>query len=172
MADGYGDPNNSKLFASHTEVLYSLTYTLKFMIKKKDEKNDYAVPPLEGLWWMGNNDYFDEAKKDEWKWTIMIAQPKVVTDAFFMEAREAVKNKKGIDTSAVRFEAMREGLSVQLLHIGPYSAEGPNIKQMHTHMAEKGYTFNGKHHEIYLGDPRKSAPEKLKTILRQPIKKI
>jgi hypothetical protein len=171
MADGKGDPN-SQLFQSLTEALYSLSYTMKFAVKKKNADKDYTVPPLEGLWWMGNVDRFDANKKDEWKWTLMVAQPEFITPQIFEAAQAEVLRKKKIDAGFVRLEKYREGLSVQLMHIGLYSEETENIQRMHTFMKESGYTFNGKHHEIYLSDPRKAAPEKLKTILRQPVKKI
>jgi hypothetical protein len=172
MADGEGDPNNSPLFQSATEALYSLAYTIKFTVKKKDAEKDYVVPPLEGLWWMGNVDGFKANSKDEWKWTLMIAQPDFINKVIFEYAQAEVLRKKKLNTANVRLVKYEEGKAVQLMHIGPYSDETENIQKMHSFMKENGYTFNGKHHEIYLSDPRKTAPEKLKTILRQPVKKI
>jgi hypothetical protein len=170
MADGEGDPNNSPLFQSATEALYSLAYTIKFAVKKKDAEKEYTVPPLEGLWWMGNVDGFNADTKDKWKWTLMVAQPDFLNNELFEYAQKEVLRKKKLDTTNVRLVKYEEGKSIQLMHIGPYSDETENIQKMHSFMKENGFTFNGKHHEIYLSDPRKTVPEKLKTILRQPVK--
>ncbi|MFI5253294.1 MAG: GyrI-like domain-containing protein [Bacteroidota bacterium] len=171
MIDGKGDPDTSQEFQNAVEALYSVSYTLKFTIKKEDAI-DYPVMPLEGLWWMKDMKAFDWQKKDEWRWTMMIMQPKYVTAAKMKQALKAVSEKKDLPAlPLVRFEAFDEGLSVQVLHIGPYAAEAPTIIRMHDFASAQGYELHGKHHEIYLGDPRKSAPEKLKTGLRQPVRK-
>jgi hypothetical protein len=172
MADGKGNPGTTPAFQAITEALYSLSYTMKFAVKKVNPDNDYSVPPLEGFWWMDNMSDFGEDKKDEWKWTLLIAQPDFINKEIYESAQAEVLRKKKIDSSDVRFGHFSEGTCIQLLHIGPYNEEAANIQKMHSFMKENGYTFNGKHHEIYLSDPRKTSPDKLKTILRQPVKKI
>jgi hypothetical protein len=131
---------------------------------------DYTVMPLEGLWCADDLTAFAETRKDGWKWTLMIQQPGFVTKENVAAAKELAKNKKNApllyDTTFGRFT---EGQSAQILHVGPYADEAPTIARLHTFIKEKGYHFGGKHHEIYLSDPRRTAPEKLKTILRQPI---
>jgi len=144
---------------------------MKFALKKAGSETDYAVPPLEGLWWMDNPAEFSEGNKDQWKWTLMIAQPDFITKELFKSAQDEVLKKKKLDTSNVKLTKFKEGKAIQLLHIGSYSNETENISRMHSFINDNGYTFNGKHHEIYLSDPRKTAAEKLKTILRQPVKK-
>jgi hypothetical protein len=170
-ADGEGNPNTTPAFQEVTNALYSLSYTIKFTLKKTGAETDYAVPPLEGLWWMDNPAEFSESNKEQWKWTLMIAQPGFITKELFRNAQDEVLRKKKLDTSFVKLDKFREGESIQLLHIGSYSGETENISRMHKFIYDNGYAFNGKHHEIYLSDPRKTAPEKLKTILRQPVKK-
>ncbi|MBI4744443.1 MAG: GyrI-like domain-containing protein [Actinobacteria bacterium] len=171
MIDGIGDPNTSQDFKNAVEALYNLSYALKFMVKKGKEAVDYGVMPLEGLWWIDDMTKFSVENKDVWKWTVMIMQPEYVTKDLFDEAFEEVKEKKNPPAlSKVRFENFHEGLSAQIMHIGPYSTEGPTIEGIHNFVKEKGYSLTGKHHEIYLSDPRKAAPEKWKTIIRQPIK--
>jgi len=172
MIDGKGDPNTSQAFQDAVGALYSLAYTLKFMIKKRAAGIDYGVMPLEGLWWVDDMTQFSIKKKDEWKWTLMIMQPEVVTKELFKEAVEEVRNKKNpVALSNIRFESFSEGKSAQIMFIGPFAEEGPTIEKVHTYITENGYTLSGKHHEIYLSDMRKTAPEKLKTIIRQPMTK-
>jgi hypothetical protein len=173
MADGAGDPNASPDFQAAVEALYSLSYTLKFMIKK-GQGIDYAVLPLEGLWWAEDMEAFapETMEKNRWQWTLMIRQPEPVTPDLFDQSREQVKKKKPLPYLArVRWESYAEGLSAQILHIGPFSEETANIQKIHAFVKEQGYDFNGKHHEIYLSDPRRTAPEKLKTVIRQPVQK-
>jgi hypothetical protein len=172
MVDGEGDPNTSKDYASAIELLYTLSYTLKFMSKKELGK-DYTVPPLEGLWWAEDMNDFVKGNKKRWKWTAMIMLPHWITAKHFGEGKRAAKVKKPeMDFSRIRREAFAEGLSVQTLFIGPYAEEGPVIKELHsTYLPTHGLVENGNHHEIYLSDPRKVAPSKLKTIIRQPVKK-
>jgi hypothetical protein len=172
MVDGVGNPNTSQEYKDALEALFAVAYTLKFMVKKGKSALDYGVLPLEGLWWADDMKSFIEGKKDVWKWTAMIMQPKIVTETLFKDAVEQVKKKKNPTAlPKLRFETFHEGLSAQIMHIGPYSAETANIQKIHAFMRENGYEFNGKHHEIYLSDPRKSAPEKMKTVVRQPMKK-
>jgi hypothetical protein len=171
MIDGKGNPNTSIEFKNAVEALYSLSYTLKF--KSKARGQDYTVMPLEGLWYAADMANFANNNKDEWQWTVMIMQPEVITIEMVNEGIEEVRKKKNpVSLGQVRFENFREGLSVQVMYIGPYAEESETISQMHQYINEQGYTFNGKHHEIYLSDPNRVAPEKLKTILRQPIKHV
>lgn len=172
MIDGQGDPNTSQTFQDAVEALYSLAYTLKFMIKKADVGIDYGVMPLEGLWWVDDMTRFSIEKKNEWKWTLMIMQPELITRELFEEAVEEVRKKKNpVALSKIRFESFSEGKAAQIMYIGPFSEEGPTIEKIHTYIKENGYTLSGKHHEIYISDMRKTAPEKLKTIIRQPMTK-
>lgn len=171
MVDGEGDPNKSQEFKDAIEALYGVSYTLKFMVKKGKTAVDYVVPPLEGLWWADDLAVFSTGEKDKWKWTVMIMQPEYVTEDLFEKAVQQVEKKKNPPAlSRIRLESYNEGLSAQVMHIGPYSEEGPTIERLHGLIKEKGYNLRGKHHEIYLSDPRRSAPEKMKTIIRQPIK--
>jgi hypothetical protein len=171
MIDGEGDPNTSQEFQDAVEALYSLSYTLKFMIKKGDLKVDFGVMPLEGLWWTDDMSQFSTENKENWKWTLMIMQPEYVTAELFNEAANQVKKKKNPPAlSKVRFEVLSEAKAAQIMHIGPFSEEGPTIKKVHNFIQENGCKLSGKHHEIYLSDIRKAAPEKWKTIIRQPMK--
>jgi hypothetical protein len=152
------------------QTLYPLAYALKFMVKK-GKGIDYGVMPLEGLWWMDDMTQFSTERKDEWKWTSMIMQPKYVTADDFKAAVEQVRKKKApAALDKVRFECYHEGKAAQIMHIGPFSAEGPNVIKVHEAIKASGHELAGKHHEIYLSDMRKTAPEKWKTILRQPMK--
>ena len=170
MIDGKGDPNTSQVFQDAVEALYSLAYTLKFMIKKGATAIDYGVMPLEGLWWVDDMTQFSIDKKNEWKWTLMIMQPEQVTRELFGEAVEEVGKKKNpVALSNIRFESFSEGKAAQIMHKGPFAEEGPTVEKVHTFITENGYNRSGKHHEIYLSDMRKTAPEKLKTIIRQPM---
>ncbi|MBZ0290447.1 MAG: GyrI-like domain-containing protein [Anaerolineae bacterium] len=175
MIDGAGDPDHSPTFEAAMATLYGLTYTLKFA-SKKELGIDYGVMTLEGLWWVdGHNGAVDlspEADRSGWRWTAMIMQPNHITPPLFDAAVEALRKKKNPpNLEAVRFECYDEGLSAQIMHIGPYSAEQPTIERLHGYILEQGYQLRGKHHEIYLSDPRKTAPEKMKTVLRQPMAK-
>ena len=172
MVDGHGDPNTTQDYKDAVEALYAVAYKIKFMSKKGLEK-DYIVPPLEGLWWAEDMETFITRDKSQWDWTMMIMTPDWISAEFFADAVGQVR--KGKDPAAldkVRLERYHEGLSVQIMHIGSYDDEGPVLSQMHSDfIPNNGYVENGKHHEIYLSDPRRVAPEKLKTVLRQPIKK-
>ena len=170
MVDGEGDPNTSLSFSEAVDALYSLSYTLKFSLKKSPSAIDYGVMPLEGLWWADDPRVFHTVVKSKWKWTAMIVQPEFIAqaqvDAAFDEVRKK-KNPAALDR--VRFETLTEGPSAQVLYLGPFSDEGPTIQRMHDFIHAAGKELRGKHHEIYLNDPRRTAPEKLKTILRQPM---
>jgi hypothetical protein len=174
MIDGHGDPNNSPHYQHSIEALYSLSYTLKFAIKKA-EGREYAVFPAEGLWWARDMEDFVLANKANWDWTMMIAQPEPVSAEWLERARAAVIKKKKDEpalleaVSRVRFEEFAEGPVAQVMHTGPFSAEGPLIAGLHAFIASQGCVLRGKHHEIYLSDFRRTAPEKLKTVIRQPV---
>lgn len=171
MIDGKGDPNTSADYAAAIEALYAVSYTLKFTVKKSDMAIDYGVMPLEGLWWVEDMEQFDPDKKEEWLWTAMIMQPQFITKEMVQEAMESVKQKKNPKAlSKMRYETFREGPSAQIMHIGPFSEEGPTIEKVHDHIKSQGFALSGKHHEIYLSDIRRAAPEKWKTIVRQPYK--
>jgi hypothetical protein len=182
MIDGYiekgSEPGKSPTFAEATQALYGLSYTLKFMFKKrKTNAIDYPVMALEGLWWVEDGK-FDIFRKDNWFYTLMIMQPDVVTQEVFEKAREEVRKKKGDSESLnkARLAHFEEGLCVQTMHVGPYDTEPVTVDRMQEFMKENGLKDNvgpnGKHHEIYMSDPRKAAPDKMKTVLRHPVVKI
>ncbi len=169
MIDGQGDPNTSADYRASIEALYSASYTLKFTIKR-EAGIDYKVMPLEGLWWTDDPDDLVSERKDRYRWTMMIAQPLVVTAELVAGAVEDAARRKDLPALAeIRFEAIREGLSAQIMHVGPYSGERSTIEKLQAFIAENGYVPREKHHEIYLGDPRRTAPERLKTVIRQPV---
>ena len=170
MVDGAGDPNTAPEYEAAVNALYSVAYTLKFMIKKSDKPIDYTVMALEGLWWSDDMSSFVVARKDDWKWTMMILQPECVTPEWVNRAvAEAARKRDLAALPKLRFESYQEGLCAQIMHIGPYADEGPTIATVHAFISANGYRPNGKHHEIYLSDPRKTAPALMKTIFRQPI---
>jgi hypothetical protein len=170
MIDGQGDPNTSQEYQEAIEALYTVAYQIKFMVKGRDPELDYVVPPLEGLWWAEDMADFATGNKDVWLWTAMIYQPDQVIRELFEEAIAQVKEKKNpAALPLLRLERYHEGLSVQIMHIGPWAEEAPTIEKLHAFAQEKGYRLRGKHHEIYLSDPRRTAPEKLKTVVRQPV---
>jgi len=173
MIDGSGDPNNAQEYRDAIEVLYSISYTIKFAVRK-DQGIDYGVMPLEGLWWTDDMSLFLTDNKDIWKWTSMIMQTEYVTQDLFKIALQQVEKKKDLPAiTGARYQSFHEGQAAQIMFLGPYSAEGPTIIRIHDFIKAHGDTFDGliqKHHEIYLSDPRRTAPEKLKTIIRQPIK--
>jgi hypothetical protein len=173
MVDGHGDPNTAPAYQNALEPLYAVAYKLKFLSKRQLEK-DYVVPPLEGLWWAEDVDTFTIRRdKSAWDWTMMIMQPEWITREMFEEAvSQVAKGKELPALPKLRLEAYDEGLAVQILHVGSYDDEAPTLQRMHQEfMPQNGLEPAGKHHEIYLSDPRKVAPEKLKTVLRQPVRK-
>ena len=173
MVDGHGDPNTAQEYQDAVEALYSVAYKMKFISKKTLEK-DYIVPPLEGLWWAEDMATFSNREKSEWDWTMMIMTPEWISVEIFDEAIKQVRKAKDpASLDQVCLERYHEGLSVQIMHIGSYDDEGPVLAQMHSDfIPNNGFVENGKHHEIYLSDPRRVAPEKLKTVLRQPVSKV
>jgi len=170
MVDGHGDPNTATEYTQAVEALYTVSYSLKFAIKRARDGLDYGVMPLEGLWWVADMSKFTSSKKSDWDWTAMTMQPDQVTQDLLEDALANATAKKSLPAAAkLRLERFCEGPAAQVMHIGPYDAEGPTIKRLHELIAESGRTRRGKHHEIYLSDPRRSAPEKLRTIIRQPV---
>ncbi|MEI7057428.1 GyrI-like domain-containing protein [Nocardioides sp. CCNWLW239] len=170
MVDGHGDPNTAQEYADALAALYPVAYTLKFASKK--DGRDYVVPPLEALWWAEDMDAFTRARdKSRWDWTAMIMTPDWITERLFEEAIATVAAKdRPASLDKVRWETLDEGTCVQTLHIGPYDAEGPVLEEMHQRFVpDQGLRLTGKHHEIYLSDPRRADPATLKTILRQPV---
>jgi hypothetical protein len=171
MIDGHGDPNVAPEYGEAVQALYSVAYTARFALKKAPGGLDYGVMPLEGLWWAQDMTAFTTADKSSWDWTMMIMQPAQVTSAVFEEARATALRKKPLAAiERLRLEPFAEGRSAQVLHVGPYAAEGPVIQNLHAFIADHGCELVGKHHEIYLNDPRRTAPEKLRTIIRQPVR--
>ena len=169
MVDGEGDPNVSQPFSSAIEALFSVAYTVKFMIKRGPLAIDYGVMPLEGLWWADDMTKFSQEDKSNWKWTVMIMQPSFVTREIIEDAIVEVKKKKNPSSlSSVRFETFSEGRCAQIMHIGPFSEEGPTILKVHQFIDTVSHR-RGKHHEIYMSDIRRAHPSKWKTIVRQPM---
>jgi hypothetical protein len=170
MVDGHGDPNTAPEYADALAALYPVAYKLKFASKK--DGRDYVVPPLEALWWAEDMDAFTRARdKSQWDWTAMIMTPDWITGSMVEAAIESVAAKdRPTSLDKVRWETLNEGTCVQTLHLGPYDDEGPVLEEMHERfIPEHGLRMTGKHHEIYLGDPRRVEPAKLRTILRQPV---
>jgi hypothetical protein len=168
LVNGEGAPTSPQ-YSEAIAALFSVSYTLKFMIKKSIGV-DFSVMPLEGLWGVDDMTKFSSDRKDEWKWTAMIMQPKYVTANDVKLAVEQVKKKKNVPAlPKLQFENFKEGSAAQILYVGPFSAEGPTIAKIHAYIQNGGHALSGKHHEIYLNTPATAAPEKLKTILRQPM---
>lgn len=170
MIDGHGDPNTAA-YATAVAALYPVAYTLKFA-SKNELGRDYFVMPLEGLWWADAMDAFTTARnKAQWDWTLMIMVPDWITPEMFGDAVEKVRAKGPLERlDAVRLEALSERRCVQALHVGAYDDEAELLRRMHEEfITARGLTMVGKHHEIYLSDPRRIEPAKLRTILRQPV---
>lgn len=171
MIDGRGDPNNSAEFQNAVQLLYSLSYTMKF--KFKFERGiEYPVMALEGLWWMTDDAPFDWYRRKDWRWTMMIMQPNIITKSVLSKTLVEVQEKKGLEVPpSLRLEMYKEGLSAQILHIGPYSEEARTIQKLDDFAADLGLAMSAKHHEIYLSDPRRAQPRNIKAILRHPMRK-
>ena len=167
--DGTGDPNTSPAYQAAVEALFSLSYYLKFSIRKKTGI-DYGVMPLEGLWWSEDQRAFSANEKHRWKWSMMILQPVFVTPELVKESKVAVTEKSGIDLTPIQFIEHSEPSCAQILHVGPFADEGPTVARLHDWIASAGHTLTGKHHEIYLTDIRRADPLKWKTLIRQPFK--
>jgi hypothetical protein len=168
MVDGTGDPD-SQGFQEAVGSLYSVAYTLKFTFKK-ERAIDYPVMALEGLWSAEDFTAFTTGERKDWQWTVLIAVPDCVTKKDAAHALDAAKKKAKFPRfPEVRLEKLAEGLCAQVMHVGPYATERATVELLHGFVEEQGYALRGRHHEIYLGDPRRAAPEKMKTILRQPV---
>lgn len=171
MINGKGDPNSSQEYIDAIQTLYPVAYAIKFICKKELDK-DFGVMPLEGLWWTENMADFNPNDKSNWQWTAMIMQPDIVDKDAYDKAIKQVKEKKNpASIDKLRFEAYDEGRAAQVMYVGPYSDEGPSILKLHDFITKNGGKLgntNKHHHEIYLGDPRRTEPGKLKTIIRQP----
>ena len=171
MIDGHGDPNTSPEYESALAALYPLSYKLKFL-SKRELGRDYVVPPLEGLWWAADMASFTGARdKSSWDWTMMIMVPEWVPADLIDAARaQAGRKEAPARLDEVRFDRLHEGACVQTLHVGSYDDEGPVLAEMHGEfIPAAGLVMRGVHHEVYLSDPRRVAPEKLRTLLRQPV---
>lgn len=168
--EGEGDPDSSPRFAEATSALYSVAYTLKFAMKKGGGQ-DWAVMPLEGDWYCDDMASFSMDRKEDWKWVLYIVQPDFVTADDLGKAVKASAAKEANPAlgglSLVTLPAHR---AAQVLHVGPYEAEPPTIASLHAFIRAQGFSLTGRHREVYLGDPRRTAPEKLKTIIRQPLR--
>lgn len=170
MIDGKGDPNTAPAYAAAVQWLYSVSYALKFA--SKDQGKDYGVAPLEGLWWAEDWADFTAGRKDRWLWTAMIMQPDWITPAMLDAAVAKAQEKLGKVPASLRLKRFEEGLCAQTMFIGPYADEGPTIARLHGEfLPANGLIETGKHHEIYLSDPRRTAPEKLRTVIRQPVRR-
>ncbi len=166
---GRGEPGG-ETYTSALNALYGLSYALKFM--SKEEGRDFTVMTLEGLWWWDDPTIFDPENappREEWNWKSVIRQPDFVTQGMLEEARPGVREKRGPAVDEVILGAFHEGLSAQVMHLGPYSDEGTTVRRLHDFIEGQGYRMRGRHHEIYLSDPRRTAPERIRTIIRQPI---
>lgn len=169
MVDGAGDPNTNPAYSAAIEALYPIAYGLRAAIKR-ETGDAYTVMPLEGLWWVPDMRDFSIECKSNWLWTAMIVQPEVATPALAAAVISDVTGKKDLAAEhLVRLEGYHEGLAAQVLHVGPYADEGPTIRALHEFIEREGFQRTGKHHEIYLSDPRRSDPAKLRTIIRQPV---
>ena len=170
MIDGQGDPNTSPQYAAAVEALFSVSYKTKFMVKKGEQGIDYAVMPLEGLWWADDLSAFAGNDRSKWRWTMMIMQPDFVDKAVIHAAIAEVKRAKGLTAvDALRLESFTEGRCAQILHVGPFSEEGPTIQRVHEFIEARA-ALAGKHHEIYLSDIRRGDPSRWKTVIRQPMR--
>lgn len=177
---GRGDPNGPE-FADAVQALYTVSYGAHFLLKKETGEAP-KVMPLEGLWWMDDSEQQDivmavalgeatmaDTDRDAWHWQAMIMQPAPLDEALVARATEQARAKALPALDLLRFERWEEGRCAQILHVGPYAEEGPTLVRLHEGIAAAGYRPRGRHHEIYLGDPRRSAPERLRTLLRHPV---
>ncbi len=177
---GTGDPNEEGgAYQQAISVLYAISYTIKMSYKSDHRIKgffEYVVPPLEGFWWQNGIEGVNYADKSDFNWISVIRLPDFVTKADFEWAAAAAEKKKKIDCSRAEFQTIREGLCVQIMHIGSYDSEPESVDRMNNYLRENGYqndmSESRLHHEIYLSDPRKTVPGKLKTIIRHPIKRI
>lgn len=166
---GKGAPDGTS-FSNAVTLLYSLAYAIKS--RSKQAGHDFVVPPLEGQWWVDGDEFFMAVPRNEWNWKLLVMMPDFVTKIAFEEGKDSVHSKKKLDCDEVKFEALQEGACAQILHKGSFKTEPETIKTLEAFIKTSGYMKNGLHHEIYLSNPNKTASAKMKTILRQPIKKI
>ncbi|AQP45358.1 GyrI-like domain-containing protein [Tessaracoccus flavus] len=170
--DGHGDPNSAPAYESGLQALYSTAYAIKFAFRDRTG-DDFVVGPLEGLWYADDPAVFASGEKSEWKWTIMLPLPDAVVDADATAGfGSAAAKKPDLPIAELRIQELREGRCLQVMHTGAYADEGPVIARLHARMEAAGLTWNGPHHEIYLSDPRRVAPDKLRTVLRQPVRPV
>jgi hypothetical protein len=168
MVDGQGDPNHSPQYKEAVEALFSLAYTLKFAVKR-GAGTDFAVMPLEGQWWCEDIRLFSVDDKTNWQWTLMILQPPEVTAALVARCRAELAEKKELPAlGKLRYETLKEGTCAQILHVGPFTEEGPTVERLHAYIEQQGGKLTGRHHEIYLSDIRRAAPARWRTLIRQP----
>jgi hypothetical protein len=168
------EPGSSPQFQENTEAIYGIAYTLKFMLKKRPtDPIDYPVMPLEGLWWVEDG-HFDIQVKDNWYYTLMILTPDLVTPELFAQGLAQLRKKRGDQPAfaRLRLESFSEGPCIQMMHIGPYATEPATIEKMKAYAADNNLVMHNKHHEIYMGDPRRADPARLKTILRHPVSRL
>ncbi len=166
--EGKGEPAG-ELFVSKVEALYPLAYGIKKICNEQD--NDFGVPKLEGLWWVEGNTPALEIPRSEWHWKLLIRMPEFVTKEMMLSVQPEVATKKKKNLiQEISFESITEGKCVQIMHVGPYATEPDTINQLLNFVKDNGLTVNGLHHEIYISDPRKTVPEKLKTLIRYPVK--
>jgi hypothetical protein len=168
--EGTGNPDTSPDFQDAMGILYGMVYTIKFICKENGR--DFTVMPLESQWWTEKPEEFSMSEKDKWLWKVMIAVPDFINGTLFLEGKnllEKKKNPQGLDKTSL--EVMQEGLSAQILYIGPYAEEAPYVAKMHKKIEEMGYRFRGRHREIYFNSPQRVSPEKPKTIIRHPVEK-
>jgi hypothetical protein len=171
MIDGTGDPNTSEAFMVAVPSLYTLAYGLRAALKAAAGVA-YKVMPLEGLWWVPEGQDYDQGDRSNWFWTLMISLPDTVDASLFEKARDAAKRKKrDLPLDVVRIETLHEGLSAQIMHTGPFADEPATLAKLDAFITAQGCGYRGKHHEIYLNDFQRTAPEKLKTILRHPVER-
>ncbi|WP_353828158.1 GyrI-like domain-containing protein [Agromyces sp. SYSU T0242] len=169
--DGEGDPNTAPAYREAVEALFGVAYAAKFASKRVLGR-DFVVAPLEGLWWADDPSAFTTGDRGAWRWTLLIHQPDWIDRAAIDAAVSAARAKGGGPAlERLRLDVVDEGRSAQILHVGPYAAEAPTLARLHHEwMPEHGLTFDGPHHEVYLSDARRTAPEKLRTVLRQPVR--
>lgn len=165
MIDGKGDPNHVPAYTHAVEALFALAYAIKFFLKK-EASVEYGVMPLEGLWWA---EHGRNSRREDWQWTMMIMQPVLITGEQFTRVLQQVKSQKTLPAlDNIRMESLHEGKAIQIVHIGPFATEEQTLAHMEHYFATHEYAARGKHHEIYLSDPRRTAPEKMRTVLRHP----
>lgn len=169
---GYPNQKGNGEFQQAIQALYGIAYTMKFTLKFKKIGQEYTIPPLDSLWWMQGGGTISKKRLQDWRWTLMIPQPDFITKKYISDAILLLKKRgKTGPFGKVQFKKWKEGRSAQLMHIGPYDKEGPSINKLLAFIKEKKLKVSGKHHEIYLSDPRRVAPSKLKTVIRYPVKK-